>query len=350
VGRDKYSTAHSLATNIFIPDSIHHNSAALIRASLSTSSWNKHLSAINCFFEFERKHNEKFSWPLEESVICDFVSYALLTRQLKQTTVKDYLSSIAFYHKLRNLDSSACSSFIASTMMKGAKNMELYTDITKQTRKIMTYPLLKILSHQIFVSDMSDHDKQVFWTLFTTAFFGSFRFGELVYGNINEFNPREDLIWSDIRLEAGSVTYRLKVTKNKTPLGEYVDLFVQPENKYCPVKAIHRLRDMVNPIDLNKPVFTLSNRSLLTVKAVNDTLFKLLEPLIGGDASLITGHSFRAALPSVMASCPDIASQEDIQKWGRWSSDSYLLYTRLKMRQKKLIFAKIVSALNVMNS
>jgi hypothetical protein len=113
---------------------------------------------------------------------------------------------------------------------------------------------------------------------------------------------------------------------------------------------MHRLRDMVNPIDLNKPVFTLSNRSLLTVKAVNDTLFKLLEPLIGGDASLITGHSFRAALPSVMASCPDIASQEDIQKWGRWSSDSYLLYTRLKMRQKKLIFAKIVSALNVMSS
>jgi hypothetical protein len=62
---------------------------------------------------------------------------------------------------------------------------------------------------------------------------------------------------------------------------------------------------------------------------------------------MITGHSFRAALPSALASCPDIASQDDIRQWGRWTSDSYLLYTRLKIRQKKLIFAKIVSALKL---
>jgi hypothetical protein len=234
-------------------------------------------------------------------------------------------------------------------MMKGAKNMELYTDITKQTRKVMTYPLLKILSHQLFVSDLSALDKQVYWTLFSTAFFGSFRFGELVYGSVNEFNPKEDLMWSDVKLDAESVTYKLKVTKNKTPLGEYVDLFTQSENKYCPVKAIRKLREIVNPVTLEKPVFALSNDTLLTNKIVNEMLYKLLVPMIGESAALITGHSFRAALPSVMASCPDIATQDDIQKWGRWSSNSYLLYTRLKMRQKRLIFAKIVDALNVMD-
>jgi hypothetical protein len=235
-------------------------------------------------------------------------------------------------------------------MMKGAKNMELYTDITKQTRKVMTYPLLKILSHQLYHSDMSAVDKQIFWTLFSTAFFGSFRFGELVSSSMNEFNPKEDLLWADVKIDDDSVTYRLKITKNKTPLGEYVDLFTQAENKYCPVKAITKLRDMVSPIDPNQPVFRLSNNSLLTNKVVNDYLYKLLVPMIGESASLITGHSFRAALPSVMASCPDIASQDDIQKWGRWSSNSYLLYTRLQTRQKRLIFAKIIDALNVINS
>jgi hypothetical protein len=105
----------------------------------------------------------------------------------------------------------------------------------------------------------------------------------------------------------------------------------------------------VNTVTLEKPVFALSNGTLLTNKIVNEMLYKLLVPMIGESAALITGHSFRAALPSVMASCPDIATQDDIQKWGRWSSNSYLLYTRLKMRQKRLIFAKIVDALNVMD-
>jgi hypothetical protein len=304
------------------------------------------LSALHCFNEFERSKNLTYSWPLSENNVCDFVAYSIFERKLKSATVKSYLSSLAFYHKLRDLESSACSSFLASTMLKGAKNIELYTDILKQTRKAMTYPLLKILSHQIAVMSWPVIDKQIFWTLFTVAFFGSFRFGEIVSRSVYDFNEQEDLLWSDVTFGQDFVTFRLKITKNKTPTGEFVDLFLQEGCKYCPVQAMLKLKGMIGPVDLNTPVFRLSNGSFLTTKKVNDTLYLLLHPMIGEEAALITGHSFRAALPSVLANCPDIAYQEEIRLWGRWSSSSYLLYTRLKTRQKRLIFEKIVSSLN----
>jgi hypothetical protein len=233
-------------------------------------------------------------------------------------------------------------------MIKGAKNIELYTDLAKQSRRAMTFPLLKLISHQIATSSWSSKDKQVLWTLFSTAFYGSFRFGELVSARANSFNKNEDLLWTDILLDQDHVAIRIKISKNKTPSGETIDLFEQAGSNYCPVKAIRKLKDMCSPQELSLPVFSLSNGSFLTTSRVNETLFGLLQPLIGDTAGQITGHSFRAALPSALASCPEIASQNDISQWGRWSSDSYLLYTRLKTRQKRLIFAKIISALKIL--
>ena len=74
-----------------------------------------------------------------------------------------------------------------------------------------------------------------------------------------------------------------------------------------------------------------------------------MSSVIGPAAYQISGHSFRAGLPSAMASKPDIANDNDIKAWGRWSSDSYLLYTRLKHKQKKALFEKIISVLETKN-
>ena len=61
---------------------------------------------------------------------------------------------------------------------------------------------------------------------------------------------------------------------------------------------------------------------------------------------MITGHSFRAALPSALANRPDIASDEDVKKWGRWDSGCFKKYTRLDPYKRRFIFNKVVSALN----
>ena len=80
---------------------------------------------------------------------------------------------------------------------------------------------------------------------------------------------------------------------------------------------------------------------------LNGILFNLLFPVIGNRACNITGHSFRAGLPAAMANNPDLTNDREIKAWGRWSSDSYLVYTRLKLIQKRKLFNKIVSVLEL---
>jgi hypothetical protein len=230
-------------------------------------------------------------------------------------------------------------------MLKGAKNLELYESITKNCRKVMTFPLLKILSHKIATENWSENDKQTIWTVLSLAFFGSFRFGELLPENRHKFNMKETLLWSDIKFSQDFVVIHVKVTKTKAVNGEFIDLFLQESSNYCPVKALSRLLSLKNPQDYRTPVFVLDNGSFLTCKVINGILLSLLTPVLGNDAKFITAHSFRAALPSALASNPEIANEEDIKLWGRWNTSSYLSYTRLKLNQKRSIFKKIIAVL-----
>ena len=86
--------------------------------------------------------------------------------------------------------------------------------------------------------------------------------------------------------------------------------------------------------------------SSISNKTLNSCLRELLLPVIGTVATHISGHSFRAALPSALANRPDLASDEDIKNWGPWSGASFRLYTRLKPLQKRIIFNKIISSLS----
>jgi hypothetical protein len=76
-------------------------------------------------------------------------------------------------------------------------------------------------------------------------------------------------------------------------------------------------------------------------------MVSLLERHIGNSAKNFSGHSFRAAIPSALASSPSLASDSDIMLWGRWSSESYKAYVRLKHNARKEIFNKIVSLFNL---
>jgi len=81
------------------------------------------------------------------------------------------------------------------------------------------------------------------------------------------------------------------------------------------------------------------------MSAYNQALRILLEDLVDNTVDKISCHSFRAGLPSLLNRFPDLATQEDIKGWGRWSSEAYTRYTRLKIEQKQKIFEKITSVL-----
>jgi hypothetical protein len=283
---------------------------------------------------------------LSEVVLCDFTAWALAKRRLKPATVRSYLSSLSTIHELKGFKNVACMTVLVKKVIRGAENLSFYQNICVETRKVMTLPLLKLLGHEISLTNWSEINKQVFWTACVTAFFGSFRFGELLASTETTYNRSETLLWSEVRFsDETSVRLHVKISKNRTPGGEFIDLFQFKNHGCCPVKSLNRLKVLKNPVQ-DQPVFMFDSGKLLTAKCVNASLEGLLKPHLGDQATLIQGHSFRAAIPAAMANNPDLAAEEEIKSWGRWNSDSFKLYTRLKHNRRKVIFDRITSILN----
>ena len=178
VQHPKYSSNISSPYIALLPQAMNNNTKALILASITTSSWSKHSSALKCFKSFESSSPSKHNWPLTSESVQEFISWALSERKLKPATITSYLSTLSFMHSLQGFDCHSCSDTIAKAMIRGATNLEFYKTVSRGSRKVMTFSLLKILSHQIARSDWEKDSKQVFWTALTVAFFGSFRFGE----------------------------------------------------------------------------------------------------------------------------------------------------------------------------
>ena len=343
---NKYSTSETTHTYKLFANSAHSERATgLIRASAADSTWRKHRSALNCFETFECSSGTHYDWPLSNNALSEFAAWAVSVRNLLPSTVKSYLSSISVIHELRGFDAQNCCTPTVKRILQGSQNLQFYTDISKCTRKVMTLPLMKLLGHGIKNSGWDTNSQQVVWTAAVVAFCGAFRMGELLCNNKWSFNPHESLLWSDIVFNKDdSLVIHLKMEKSRNPKGVYIDLFRVPDFSFCPVASLALLKCLsTTAVTNNKPVFSFSSGKLLTRDIFIRSVQEILTPFIGNDASGIQGHSFRAGIPAAMADCPALADDEEIKCWGRWTSDSFLLYTRLKHNKRKAIFLKIMS-------
>ena len=80
---------------------------------------------------------------------------------------------------------------------------------------------------------------------------------------------------------------------------------------------------------------------------MNSLLSKFLDRHFAPGFGKFLCHSFRAGLPSMMASNPNLFSKEETMEVGRWSSDAFLRYTRLYGLRAKTISNKLQLALQV---
>jgi hypothetical protein len=166
--------------------------------------------------------------------------------------------------------------------------------------------------------------------------------GELLCPTENSFNA-DTLVWSDVSLSSSSsVVLTIRHPKSNKAGGEKVEVFAFPGHNCCPVKALNRLRTLNTVGSRNLPVFAFSSSRFLCKRTFNATLKELLGPHFPDQAML--GHSFRAGIPSALSAMPDLVTQDEIQAWGRWSSQSYLAYTKHKHLGRRITFNKFVAA------
>jgi hypothetical protein len=343
VTRRKYSTANPSADRL-LPTPLDQSLRNLLTASCSDGVWQKHESAVHSFCRFEHEVNTKHTWPLPLSALSGYITWCFETPTLKAATVSSYLSSLRTLHIMRGLPHSQFDEKILKILLQGGKNLELYQPKSKH-RCTMTLATLKILGHQISMLHWSELGKQVLWTACTVAFFGAFRMGELLPRGENSYLPEETLLWGDVKLYEDRALILIKCSKNKTVGGESVDIFQFPGHGVCPLAGIRKLRELSGGKD-NLPVFSFHSGVGLTTRTFNALLRQLLEPILGADSRLISGHSFRSAIPSSLARFPQLSSSNEVMGWGRWKSSAYLAYTKLKVDQKRAIFSKIATCLN----
>ena len=306
------------------------------------------MAALNSFKTFEYTNKTSYEWPLRPEVINEYCNWALTVRKLKFSTVEAYIYSLAIVHKIRGINDLGCHNYICKLMIRGAENLSVYAQKTKPSRNIMSLPLLKILGNEICNTEWQLDSKQCIWAACLTAFFGTCRMGELLSKNVATYDAKTTLLWGDLKFKDDAWLLHIKSPKSRVEGGEYVDIFAFPNHNCCPVKALLAWQK-ISPHSKHpdRPVFMLANGNLLTKANFNSSIKELLAKRLGKIAHNITGHSFRAGIPSILAKHPELASDAHIMGWGRWCSKAYLSYTRLKIDQKIKMFKKIVRGLNI---
>jgi len=236
-------------------------------------------------------------------------------------------------------------------LIKGCEKIALNVP-SKNTRRVVTFPLLTNIGTRIAHTDWDPLTKQVVWAAATTAFFGSLRLGEILASSESGHSLKSDLTWNDVKASSEfSILVRIKQPKSGER-AEFVDLFQFEGYSCCPVMALKNLRQKqidAGVYDPNLPVFRFGDSKNLTMSQFNNILRSLPEDICVDGESSITCHSFRAGIPSTISLFPDLATSDLIKGWGRWASDCYLRYTRLKLHQKTNIFSKISTALRTVH-
>lgn len=209
--------------------------------------------------------------------------------------------------------------------------------------------MLLTIGSRIASSDWDKLSKQVIWAACCVAFFASARFGELLASHPHRHDPSCDLLWGDVKFVSdSSILIRLKSPKSGEKDGEFLDLFSFTGYNCCPVASLRALKEKSVAAGLgsaDSPVFRFRSGANLTQQHLNKTLAELLSDICVPGSDTISCHSFRAGLPTILTQFPDIAGIDDVKSWGRWRSDCYTSYTRLRHSQKEQIFGKITSAL-----
>jgi len=323
----------------------------LLHASIAHSTWSKYRSGWKAFEDFEQHTKKKFTWPLEKDTIRGFAVYCLHIRKIQPQSVRTYLASITMLHKLKGYTDFTISDTMMAMILRGAGNLVLASPTQPHnSRRVMSLPLLRHFGHKLAMANWHSMTTQCMWTAGLLAFFGTIRMGELLSGSESTFDESTTLTWGDVlyREEDDSFLLHLKIPKSAVREGEFVDIFPFKKFGCCPVAALkehHKIQTAAGRGRWQDPVFIFPNGKMMTKSCLNQALKTLMQDVCDFTVNSLSCHSFRAGVPSELERHPDMMSSDDIKGWGRWNSEAYEKYTRLKLDQKKKIFKKITDIL-----
>ena len=316
--------------------------------SVTANTQISYASAARAYIQAENSLGRPFSLPPTDQELIFLVSF-LINKNIEPSTIRNYLSGIRFYLFSMGLANPPPLPQLANQLLAGYEKSRLNPQMTaaKKTRRAITVEMLKLLEHSIAChSSWSDFEKSLRWTVILVAWWGSFRIGELLSQNSTCFHPSNTLLASDVTYEEDSIAIWLRNPKvDREALGDVVEIWtIEGRADLDPVKKlkayIQRRHELFGDAE-SYPLFLHEDGRIYSKQELNKDLAFLLShyPELQTDRDSWTGHSFRSGLTTVLSNLG--FSKEEIQSWGRWTSNAFKVYIK-SQTQRRAVRSKLI--------
>ena len=326
----------------------------LISMGYATSTWSSYQTAWYSFRAFCVFNNTKAPLPVSVNLLLDYIAYLGNWRKLQSSTIEGYVSALKLLHYLNGHSKAdvelVFSNKLVLIALKGTEHICLLNPKPANPRRVMTFACLELLGHGLMKQGFCDYDLILIWTACTLGFWGAFRMSEILASGEKPHQICNALTWDKVFMpNSNQLTISIKFPKAmKQGSSDAVDVYRYIDTNYCPVYQLCSLYNAARTSGVFYPndlIFRLQSGNLLTMSLLNKILRNVMSEFFDGNHSF-SCHSFRAGIPSHMASQPQYFNEEEIKVIGRWSSDAFSRYTRLTGISRQIALTKFHQFLN----
>ena len=322
-------------------------------ASLARNTWKQYSSALRGFLKFHEAADIIPTFPPATSTMLRFVAYCLRKR-LKSATIRSYISGIKKMCLTITGTLPELLSPYLNAVLLGAQKLDgrVGQKVAVDT-KILNSIYLGLRRQKV-----SKFTKTLVWAVSLLLYWSSCRGGEVLGLNRNNFDPLTTLLFRNVELSSFTdqdktveiIRLTLESPKeSRTNNPVRVEVFSLPDSHLCPIKAYKKFIKLVPREEQcsDLPVFRWQSGEVFTRRDFNKFLRNTLEPTVDYSGGRLTAHSFRAGRAAAMAAAG--FSEEEIKSVGRWRSDSFLHYVKLRAHNMKQSHRLHVQMLNFLN-
>ena len=265
------------------------------------------------------------AWPATSDLLEEWAANRIMGStiakqgQVQPDTVASYLSAIRSWHIDHEYSLQPFETLRMKLLLQGERS---FFPAIKGTR----LPITKANLCTITASPPTTLNELNLDTDFKVAWAGFMRLGEIIYTEAEKRN----VSFEDLHLTRCDITFsendqyatlRLKQSKTDTNHTGVLIMLAATASPSCPVKALRSLFTH-DPQPPSSPLFTCNNSSFTRRYVINQLRQRL--QIANIPALLYSGHSFRRG--AAQHASDNGMLDEDIQKLGRWSSETFGLY------------------------
>ena len=179
---------------------------------------------------------------------------------MQYPTIKLYLAAIRFFQLQQGWHDPLKDTHQLSVILRGAQKQA-----TPRIRSPISPALLQNIVTTILRSThLRSHDRYLYVSAMTMAFFGCLRCGEITYPSTGTFNPRRHLTIKDIKLSKKVLEVVIKHSKTDQT-GKGSTVIIGPGNhRLCPLKLLRKFLQYCKQAPRSDALFRFHNTSLLT--------------------------------------------------------------------------------------